>query len=92
MEDISRCILSVHIFCFESEYQLTVLLQFNDQIVEVNIVDQIKNTLTTRREEEEICLRLEETIVHANETYEKILESFQSLVDYIKKEYEDALS
>uniref|UniRef100_A0A915PHV5 Uncharacterized protein n=1 Tax=Setaria digitata TaxID=48799 RepID=A0A915PHV5_9BILA len=51
------------------------------------------SSLDTRiGKEEEICSRLERTISHANETYEKLVESSQSLVDYVKKEYEGARS
>ncbi|KAK6108787.1 hypothetical protein QQG55_33390 [Brugia pahangi] len=59
-------------------------------------IDELRiklNTLDTRiGKEEEICSRLERTIAHANETYEKLVESSQSLVDYVKKEYEGARS
>ncbi|VDM93753.1 unnamed protein product [Onchocerca ochengi] len=59
-------------------------------------IDELRlkhNTLDAKiGKEEEICSRLERTIAHANETYEKLVESSQSLVDYVKKEYEDARS
>ncbi|VBB27380.1 unnamed protein product [Acanthocheilonema viteae] len=59
-------------------------------------IDELRmklNALDTRiGKEEEICSRLERTIAHANETYEKLVESSQSLVDYVKKEYEGARS
>ncbi len=41
-----------------------------------------QNTLATRRKKEEICLRLEETIVHVNETYEKVCDFSSSNFTY----------
>ncbi|VDK84137.1 unnamed protein product [Litomosoides sigmodontis] len=63
-----------------------ISLQIDDLRVKLNKLD------TRIGKEEEICSRLEKTIAHANETYDKLVESSQSLVDYVKKEYEGARS
>ncbi|CAG9533086.1 unnamed protein product [Cercopithifilaria johnstoni] len=94
LEDISRYLDGLREQRKASEDIISHLKKERELIsLQIDELHSKLNALDARiGKEEEICSRLERTVAHANETYEKLVESSQSLVDYVKKEYESARS
>ncbi|VDN33056.1 unnamed protein product [Gongylonema pulchrum] len=94
LEDISRYLDGLQEQKKASE-NVVVRLKKDRELI-ARQIDELRLTLNNLdlkiEKEEEICSRLDSTIAHANETYQKLVESSQSLVDYVKKEYEGARS